>query len=146
MTKYFFPVIAFYFILPSQAVIFEAWDFSAIDGDVQNNVALFESAKAIQESAGAHAEYWQQDVNGENVISYVVRFPDLSSRVKWKDEMLCNEEWLEWVSKEWPKARPHLVTSYAMNYLLEPTAAVDLQKDLASLTCQPWSPVRTPNL
>ena len=48
---------------PSQAVIFEAWDFSAIDGDVQNNVALFESAKAIQESAGAHAKYWQQDVN-----------------------------------------------------------------------------------
>ena len=133
-------------MLPSQAVIFEAWDFSAIDGDVQNNVALFESAKAIQENAGAHAKYWQQDVNGENVISYAVRFPNLSSRAKWKDEMLCNEEWLERVSKEWPKARPHLVTSYVMNYLLEPTAAVDLQKGLASLTCQLWSPVRTSDL
>ena len=69
-------------MLPSQAVIFEAWDFSAIDGDVQNNVALFESAKAIQENSGAHAKYWQQDVNGENVISYAVRFPNLSSRAK----------------------------------------------------------------
>ena len=60
--------------------------------------------------------------------------------------MLCNEEWLEWFSKEWPRARPHLVTSYAMNYLFEHAAAVDLQKDLAPLTCQPGSPVRTPTL
>ena len=103
--------ILFTFALFSQAEIFEAWDFSAIDGDVQNNIALFESAKAIQEKAGAHVEYWQHDVNGENVIAYVIRFKDLSSWAKWKDAMLTNEDWLEWIAEEWPKARPHLVTS-----------------------------------
>ena len=43
----------------ASAEIFEAWDFSAIEGDVQQNIALFDSAKAIQEKAGAHVKYWQ---------------------------------------------------------------------------------------
>lgn len=100
--RYLVAAIFFTFALSSQAEIFEAWDFSAIDGDVQNNIALFESAKAIQEKAGAHVEYWQHDVNGENVIAYVIRFKDLSSWAKWKDAMLTNEDWLEWVAEEWP--------------------------------------------
>ena len=58
--RYLLAAIFFTFTLSSQAEIFEAWDF-AIDGDVQNNIALFESARAIQEKAGAHVEYWQHD-------------------------------------------------------------------------------------
>ncbi len=51
--RHLIAAMIFTFALSSQAEIFEAWDFSAIDGDVQKNIALFESAKAIQEKAGA---------------------------------------------------------------------------------------------
>ena len=37
--RYLLAAILFTFALSSQAEIFEAWDFSAIDGDVQNNIA-----------------------------------------------------------------------------------------------------------
>lgn len=137
--------ILFTFSLFSQAEIFEAWDFSAIDGDVQNNIALFESAKAIQEKAGAHVEYWQHDVNGENVIAYVIRFKDLSSWAKWKDAMLTNEDWLEWIAEEWPKARPHLVTSYAMNNLFDPAAGVDVTDGLNVSYMSAWEPSANSN-
>ena len=145
MMRHLLALIAFSFSLPSQAEIFEAWDFSAIDGDMQNNVAMFESAKAIQERAGAHVEYWQHDVNGENVISYVIRFADLSAWAKWKDDMLSNEDWLEWVSEEWPKARPHLVTSYAMNNLFDPAAGVDLTEGLNVAYMSAWEPSANSN-
>jgi len=145
MVRFLIATVLLVFALPSQAEIFEAWDFSAIDGDVQNNIAMFESAKAIQEKAGAHVEYWQHDVNGENVIAYVIRFKDLSSWAKWKDAMLTNEEWLAWVAQEWPKARPHLVTSYAMNNLIDPTAGVDLTDGLNVAYMSAWEPTVTSN-
>ena len=145
MVRFLIATVLLVFALPSQAEIFEAWDFSAIDGDVQNNIAMFESAKAIQEKAGAHVEYWQHDVNGENVIAYVIRFKDLSSWAKWKDAMLANEEWLAWVAQEWPKARPHLVTSYAMNNLFDPTAGVDLTDGLNVAYMSVWEPTVTSN-
>ena len=145
MTRYLFAAIILAVVLPSQAEIFEAWDFSAIDGDVQNNIAMFESAKAIQEEAGAHVEYWQHDVNGENVIAYVIRFKDLSSWAKWKDAMLTNEDWLEWVAREWPKARPHLVTSYAMNNLFNPEAGVNLTEGFNVSYMSAWEPTANSN-
>jgi len=145
MTRYLFAAIILAVVLPSQAEIFEAWDFSAIDGDVQNNIAMFESAKAIQEEAGAHVEYWQHDVNGENVIAYVIRFKDLSSWAKWKDAMLVNEDWLEWVAQEWPKARPHLVTSYAMNNLFNPEAGVNLTEGFNVSYMSAWEPTANSN-
>ena len=122
----------------ASAEIFEAWDFSAIEGDVQQNIALFESARAIQEKAGAHVEYWQHDVNGENVIAYVIRFKDLASWAKWKDDMSTNEDWLNWSSNEWPKARPHLVASYAMNNLFNPGADVDLTEGSNVMYMSAW--------
>jgi hypothetical protein len=145
MTRYLFAAIILAVVLPSQAEIFEAWDFSAIDGDVQNNIAMFESAKAIQEEAGAHVEYWQHDVNGENVIAYVIRFKDLSSWAKWKDAMLVNEDWLEWVAQEWPEARPHLVTSYAMSNLFNPEAGVNLTEGLNVSYMSAWEPTENSN-
>ena len=145
MTRYLFAAIILAVVLPSQAEIFEAWDFSAIDGDVQNNIAMFESAKAIQEEAGAHVEYWQHDVNGENVIAYVIRFKDLSSWAKWKDAMLVNEDWLEWVAQEWPKARPHLVTSYAMSNLFNPEAGVNLTEGFNVSYMSAWEPTANSN-
>ncbi|MBT3869228.1 MAG: hypothetical protein HOF19_15070 [Gammaproteobacteria bacterium] len=122
----------------ASAEIFEAWDFSAIEGDAQQNIALFDSAKVIQEKAGAHVEYWQHDVNGENVIAYVIRFKDLASWAKWKDDMSANEDWLNWSAKEWPKARPHLVASYAMNNLLNPEADVDLTEGMNVMYMSAW--------
>jgi hypothetical protein len=145
MTRYLFAAIILAVVLPSQAEIFEAWDFSAIDGDVQNNIAMFESAKAIQEEAGAHVEYWQHDVNGENVIAYVIRFKDLSSWAKWKDAMLVNEDWLEWVAQEWPEARPHLVTSYAMSNLFNPEAGVNLTEGFNVSYMSAWEPTENSN-
>ena len=122
----------------ASAEILEAWDFSAIEGDAQQNIALFDSAKVIQEKAGAHVEYWQHDVDGENVIAYVIRFKDLASWAKWKDNMSANEDWLNWSSKEWPKARPHLVASYAMNNLLNPEADVDLTEGMNVMYMSAW--------
>ena len=122
----------------ASAEIFEAWDFSAIEGDAQQNIALFDSAKVIQEKAGGHVEYWQHDVDGENVIAYVIRFKDLASWAKWKDDMSANEDWLNWSSKERPKARPHLVASYAMNNLLNPEADVDLTEGMNVMYMSAW--------
>ena len=122
----------------AQAEIFEAWDFAAIDGDAQNNIAFFDSAKAIQERTGAHVEYWQHDVNGENVIAYVIRFDDLASWAKWKDEISSNEEWLNWMATEWPKARPYLQASYIMNNLFNPDAAVNLTEGLNVAYMSAW--------
>ena len=75
------------------ADLFEAWDFKAIDGDVQNNVAMMESAREIHEKMGAHVEYWLHDVNGENVVSYVIRFKDMDDWAKFKDTQLASEAW-----------------------------------------------------
>ena len=59
--------------------------------------------------------------------------------------MLTNEDWLEWVAEEWPKARPHLVTSYAMNNLFDPTAGVDLTNGLNVSYMSAWEPSANSN-
>jgi hypothetical protein len=138
MFKLLILLISVAFSSGTSAEIFEAWDFSAIEGDVQKNIALFDSAKEIQEKLGAHVEYWQHDVDGENLVSYVIRFKDLASWAKWKDEMLSNEDWQNWSAKTWPKARPHLVASYAMSNLFNPEADVDLTKGLNVIYMSAW--------
>ena len=108
------------------ADVFEAWDFRAIDGDIQKNIDVFDSAKAIQEKLGVKVDYWQHDVNGDNVVSYVLRFADLAEWAAFKDAAMNNSEWAEWISTEWPKLRPHLVASYAMTNVLNPEAGKDI--------------------
>ena len=108
------------------AEIFEAWDFHAIDGDQQQNIELFESARAIQEKLGVKVEYWQHDVGGENVISYVLRFDDLAAWAAFKDAAMSNGEWTSWIASEWPKLRPHLVASYALNNVFKADAPANL--------------------
>ena len=63
---------------------------------------VFDSAKAIQEKLGVKVDYWQHDVNGDNVVSYVLRFADLAEWAAFKDAAMNNSEWDEWISTEWP--------------------------------------------
>ena len=120
------------------ADLFEAWDFKAIDGDVQNNVAMMESAREIHEKMGAHVEYWLHDVNGENVVSYVIRFKDMDDWAKFKDAQLASEAWSNWVAKQWPKSQPYLVTSYAMSNLFNPTQGTDVTDGLNVSYMSAW--------
>ena len=128
-----------------QAEVLEIWNFTAIDGDYQNNVALFESAKAIQEKAGAKVEYWQHDINGDNIISYVARFKDTAAWAMWKDALMADESWLNWINSSWPKARPHLANSYAMNNLLNPAAGTDIADGINVSYMSAWQPSEDSN-
>ena len=87
---------------------------------------------------GAHIEYWLHDVNGENVIAYLIRFKDTDGWAKFKDEQMTSEAWSSWVANEWPKAQPYLVTSYAMNNLLNPNAGVDISEGLNVSYMSAW--------
>jgi len=129
----------------ASAELFEAWDFKAIDGDTTKNIALFEGARVIQEEMGAHVEYWQHDVNGDNVVAYVIRFKDMEAWATFKDTASTNAKWLAWIASDWPKLQPHLVTSYAMDNLLDPAAKTDLTEGLNVSYMSAWTPSESSN-
>jgi len=129
----------------ASADVYEAWDFQLIDGDATKNIALFDSAKAIQEKLGAHIEYWQHDVNGANVIAYVLRFNNQTEWAAYKDAASNNSEWLAWIAENWPKLQPFLVTSYAMGNLFNADAGTDISEGKTVAYMSAWEPTDNSN-
>ena len=127
-------------VVSVSADVFEAWDFQVINGDVQKNIAIFDSAKKIHERLGGTVEYWQHDVAGSNVVGYIIRFKNVSEWANFKDVMVEDTEWNQWLANNWPRLQPHLIASFAMGNVLDPTANINILDGQNVIYMTAWQP------
>ena len=117
---------------------FEAWDIKPIDGNTALTFSIFDEVKVIQENLGAKVEYWQHDVMGDNVVSYVIRFNTGSEWASFKDKLAQSEEFQNWISEYWPILGPNVLASYSLNNIIEPSADKNIWKDANVVHFSAW--------
>jgi len=117
---------------------FEAWDFKPINGSLEETIIWFDQAKAVHERLGGKVEYWQHDVMGNNVISYLIRFDTPESWASFKDKLATDEAWQTWINKNYKTFSSHLVESFSLGNVLNPNAKASAWDDLNIIGFSAW--------
>ena len=117
---------------------FEAWDIKPVDGSTALTFSIFDEVKVIQEKLGAHVEYWQHDVMGDNVVSYVIRFNTGAEWASFKDKLAQSEEFQSWIAEYWSILGPNILASYSLNNVINPSAEKNIWKDANVVHFSSW--------
>ena len=117
---------------------FEAWDFKPINGSLQETIAWFDKAKAVHERLGGSVEYWQHDVMGNNVISYVIRFNTGEDWASFKDKLSSDGAWQSWIDANYATFSSHLVESFNMGNMLDPNGASSMWDGINVVGFSAW--------
>ena len=122
----------------SNADNFEAGDFKPINGSLQETIAWFDQAKVVHERLGGKVEYWQHDVMGNNVISYLIRFDKQENWASFKDKLATDEAWQAWINNNYKTFSSHLVESFSLGNVLNPSAEASAWDDLNVIGFSAW--------
>ena len=117
---------------------FEAWDFKPINGSLQDTIAWLNEAKAVHERLGGSVEYWQHDVMGNNVVSYIIRFDTGENWASFKDKLSEDDAWQSWINANYATFSSHLVESFYLGNVFNPNATSSVWEDINIVYFSAW--------
>lgn len=122
----------------ARAEVMEIWSHSLEGGDYARNVKQYERLRPIVENLGAYVEYYLEDIDGQPVSHFVVKFDDMRSWGAYRDRLSMHPSFLKWNNRYRSKANQLQVGSSLMSNIYEPSAKADLYRGADTFYITQW--------
>ena len=125
-------------ITGARAEVMEVWSHNLENGDYARNVKQYERLRPIVENLGAHVEYYMEDIDGDPISHFVVKFDDMRSWGAYRDRLSMHPTFLKWNKRYRANANKLQVNTALMTNIYEPSAEADLYRGADTFYITQW--------
>jgi hypothetical protein len=121
----------------AHADVFESWTVKPYDGDRARAIKMLNEAGAIQETHGAEAELWLEEVHGDALIQ-VLRFTNMEAWGRYKDAIAASPKWQRWAAKNGKYLAVSRVRTELMTHVSQPTGPTSILDGVVAGHVSAW--------